>query len=174
MWKLINELDGNLINTFKCSDEPSVEKYFKEDAITNDSTFFTTTKVLLNSDESKVIGYYSLFNEFVMVSDDRKKKFAVPFWGEISNFPSVRLHYLGVSDEYRRQGFGDKLLGMVFSEVVDLTKRSGCMFISVEAINDRAIEFNKKNGFKIYSNRKGKRLPSEKEIMLFKISELIS
>ncbi|MGY4796390.1 GNAT family N-acetyltransferase [Lysinibacillus fusiformis] len=171
-WKYIRELDAKILNTFKCTDEPIVEEYLINEALKNDLELYTTTRVLID-DQSNIIGYYSMYNDIVTVGGDKKRKFDIQHWTSINSFPSVRLHYLGVSDEFRKQGYGKKILKEVLKQTKAIVEMSGCMFITAEAINDNAFKFNEKYGFKKFRNIKGKRIASEPELMLLKLNSLI-
>ena len=169
-WVSLQEIDNDLINTFSCNDEKRVEEYFKNEAKINDNYLLNRTRVLL-SNKNEIIGFYSLYNDLTLIGKKKAKGYGWDIMQDKYNsFPALRLHYLGLNDCYRGKGMGELLLSEVFKEAVILTAKTGCMFITAEAVNDRAIRFNKKFGFKTL---KPQQIKSEPEIMAFRILELL-
>jgi GNAT superfamily N-acetyltransferase len=56
----------------------------------------------------------------------------------------LRIHYLWVSDEYRKQGLGTKII----NKIEELAKEKGCKNIHLDTFEFQAPRFYEKNGFK--------------------------
>lgn len=62
---------------------------------------------------------------------------------------------LAVHPDYRRQGYGSKLLDYVIAKAKDFNARSRRIELEVREDNLGAISFYKKNGFEMDGRRKG-------------------
>lgn len=166
----VSEIGPSVIEQFRCTDETRVEHYLKNEAIMNENHHYTRTKLIVKDGE--VIGYFSLFNEMVEIG---RKKATKNGWyimqDSYNTFPAVRLHYLGVEDTYRNQGYGKIVLAEAMKLVLEITKHSGCMFIVVQVINNNAIGFFEAMGFETLVKKK---LESEIQVMALKLSDIIS
>ncbi|MCQ6563837.1 GNAT family N-acetyltransferase [Paenibacillus mendelii] len=58
----------------------------------------------------------------------------------------LEVHYLFVNEEYRKSGYGSKLL----SEVEQIAKEKKCDFIKLETLSFQALDFYVKQGFEVF------------------------
>src|SRR5699024_9262582 len=58
----------------------------------------------------------------------------------VKEIPAVRLHYIGVDDRYKGQGYGDILMSSVLVNCIKIAQISGCPLITVES-TESAREF---------------------------------
>ena len=61
-------------------------------------------------------------------------------------FPSVRIHAIGVDDQYQKKMYGKALLGVATAYCLDIAETAGCTFINLEATKDSQ-GFYEKYGF---------------------------
>lgn len=66
-------------------------------------------------------------------------------------FPAVHLSFLGVHDEYRRQGLGEFLLMDVFTRVANISEHAGFYALTLQSLDDDSTAFYKSLGFAAYS-----------------------
>ena len=173
-WVSIQHVNDEIINNFSCSDEPDVEEFFKRQAKFYDSELLAKTQVLL--DNQIVVGFFTLFNEDVMIGVKKAKNMELNLFRDgFNHFPAVRLHYLGVDDTYRKKGYGKKAIGQVFWIIEKIAKQSGCSFITVEASNRNIVEFNTHFGFKMLKEEPRRKI-GKKDIqhMIFRVRDLLN
>lgn len=139
---------GNVGDTanFRCSDEPIVEEFLKEDALELQEQDMVVTK-LVYSLQGNLLGYYSLFASNIPKLG--RDKIAKEGWDVPQNekyYPSIRLHYLGVDERVRGKGVGTQIWLSALNDIVEIKRLVGCSFITVESLNS-AIGFYEKLGF---------------------------
>ncbi|WP_433945347.1 GNAT family N-acetyltransferase [Paenibacillus sp. SN-8-1] len=150
-------------------DEQSVEMFLKEKALKLHDLQTAVTRLYF-SDE-KLVGFFTLHNDSISLSVaaierlESEYKWTFPKDEDIYNFPSIKLHYLGVDSKHRNQGYGKYLINEVLHIASEIASMTGCLFITVEALKS-SIDFYRKLGFKWISET------PEFAIMVFKISEL--
>lgn len=97
-----------------------------------------------------VIGYYALqvgsdsVNELPRQHKDNYLKTYVAF-------PAVSLSFVGVSQEYRRQGLGSYLLMDAFTKVAMISSFAGFYALTLQSLDDDSTAFYSSLGFSIYS-----------------------
>lgn len=152
------------ISSFDCALD-RVNNFFRYDALIMHEKNMANTKLFFNEDD-ELVGYITLFNDtFRRIN---KQKLLKEKWDiDIADFyPAIRLHFMGVNKNYQGLGIGYTMLMEVFEICIEVSKKSGCTFLSVESF-ESSLEFYVNNGFR----NMGKR--GELYNMLFKIDELI-
>ncbi|WP_400243750.1 hypothetical protein AB3U99_21330 [Niallia sp. JL1B1071] len=187
----ITDVDRVLIENFSCilneydsgqgelrKDHEKNDLFLKEEALLHHNNQLVRTYLLLNEDKNKVIGFFSLYNEEIAISNGQKKSFK--FKGSIiyqsmgnDVYPAIRLHQFAMDREYqgrryREQKYSAYLIGYVFENVRQVAEKSGCMFIGLEA-TDNAISFYEYYDFKILKKTNGHTLP----YLIFKVADLL-
>lgn len=161
----LHECPTHILQTFVCSDEPDLETFLKEEAVT--LHFLNTAITRLYFDEQhNLIGYFTLFNDMVHIFKSQRTKFGWTLPKGYNYFPAIRLHYLGVDERFRKKGYGRYLLIEALRTCYDLSKDSGCNFITAESLKS-AVSFYEKYGFKTI-----KRESNKYDNMVFKLSDL--
>jgi GNAT superfamily N-acetyltransferase len=145
--KLINirEIDPESLKTYSCSIEGRVQSFIRETALYSDLRHITRTQLLLDENEN-VIGYFTLFNTEVRILRNQKEKLNVGAIPYLLDFPAIRLHYLGISDRYKRQGYGSALMKEIFLTTLRIAEVSGLIFLVIESTL-AAEDFYKNFGF---------------------------
>lgn len=143
--------------SFDCGNTDLNDFLFNDSKIYLKYLRYTTT--LLETD-NQIIAYYSLANDLLNISDrqdfaDEMKdsKIDFDFWERFLNqkmYPAAKIGRLAVDKKYQDQGIGTFLIQSLVQSFIKKNK-TGCQFITVDAINDntqRTIKFYEKNGFK--------------------------
>ena len=142
---------GESISSFDCGDEDL------NDFILNESQLYRQARlavsyVIENRVTKQVVGFFSLANDRVSVSDFenktefnrfRKKRFINE--KRIKSYPAVKIGRLGVDISVKGQSLGTFILDFIKSYFV-IENISGCRFITVDAYVD-ALQFYLKNNF---------------------------
>lgn len=135
------------------------------DFLFNDSKVYLkhlryTTTLLETADQ--IVAYYSLANDLLTISDrqdfademeDCKDKIDFEFWERFLNqkmYPAAKIGRLAVDTNFQSIGIGTFLIQSLVQSFITKNK-TGCQFITVDAINDKAqrtIRFYERNGFK--------------------------
>jgi hypothetical protein len=186
----ITDVDKEVIENFDCalpkysqyqvdlkSDHEKINHFLKEEALTHHLNYFARTYLLVNEEFNEVIGFFSLYNEELKISNGQKRSFKFKgttfYKGESTDvFPAVRLHQFALDTkyqgkEYHGQKYSDILLGYVFESVTFVAERSGCMFIGLEA-TDNSVPFYESYEFKTLRKKNRKILP----YLIFKVADL--
>jgi predicted N-acetyltransferase YhbS len=66
------------------------------------------------------------------------------------SFPAVKIGILAVGKDFQKQGIGSSLLDALIYTFINQSNKTGCMFVTVDAVKD-AIEFYSKNNFRFLS-----------------------
>lgn len=135
----------NVIEKFDCSDEPNVEIFLKEYALEYQQTGSAVTRLYFDY-EDNLIGYFTLFNDVVLIDDYYKQIHNWNLPEDIYVFPSVRIHFLGVDKKYRNKGYGRYLLVEAATIAYEISQKSGCNFLIANALPS-AKKFYEKHRF---------------------------
>ncbi|MFC3883764.1 GNAT family N-acetyltransferase [Bacillus songklensis] len=143
---LLTEDHYEVIQTFKCGDESSVETFLKEEALSLQRYNMAITRLFFDGNQN-LVGYFTVFNDMLQrIGRDKRKKLN---WDLISAdfYPAIRIHYLGVDERYRGQGNGTTIMLSAIDLCHQTSKISGCSFITIEAL-DSSVEFYRRFDFK--------------------------
>ncbi|PAK42651.1 hypothetical protein CHI08_08800 [Peribacillus simplex] len=188
----ITDVDKEIIENFSCLftkytldqkelriDHEKIDSFLKEEALSHHFNQLVRTYLLLNDRKDKVIGFFSLYNEEIAISNGQKKSFkfkGIVLYQSMGSdvYPAVRLHQFAIDKEYQGKKFGGKkysdyLIGLVFETVRQVAEKSGCMFIGLEA-TDNSTRFYESYDFKTLRKKNGKNLP----YFIFKVADLLA
>lgn len=139
------------VSSFDCGDEDL------NDFILNESQLYRKAKlavsyVIEDKATMKVVGFFSLANDRVSVSDFenktefnrfRKKRFVND--KRMKSYPAAKICRLGIDVSVKGMSLGTFILDFIKSYFV-IDNKTGCRFLTVDAYVN-AIPFYKKNGF---------------------------
>jgi ribosomal protein S18 acetylase RimI-like enzyme len=97
-----------------------------------------------------VIGYYALqvgTDSVADLPDANKDNYLKTYVA----FPAVHLHFLGVDENYHRQGLGEYLLMDFFSKVSHISDYVGFYALTLQSLDDESTAFYTSLNFTIYS-----------------------
>ena len=139
------------VKSFNCGDNDL------NDFLLNRSNSFrkallAVTYVFENIESKEIIGYFSLANDRVSLTDFENKTEFNRFrrnrfinGKRMKSYPSVKICRLGINKDFHGQGIGSMLLNFIKSYFLEENK-TGCRFITVDAYNN-AIPFYQNNDF---------------------------
>ncbi|MDE5586156.1 MAG: GNAT family N-acetyltransferase [Muribaculaceae bacterium] len=139
------------ISDFNCGDEDL------NDFILNESQLYTKARlavsyVIQKVDNKQVVGFFSLANDRVSISDFesktefnkfRKKRFVNE--KRIKSYPAVKICRLAIDESAKGMSLGTFILDFIKTYFV-VDNKTGCRFITVDAYSN-AIPFYLKNKF---------------------------
>ena len=149
-----------MFKSFDCGNTDLNDFLFNDSKVYLKHLRYTTT--LLETD-NQIIAYYSLANDLLSISDRQdfademegsKDKIDFNFWERFLNqkmYPAAKIGRLAVDKAFQDQGIGTMLIQSLVQSFIKKNK-TGCQFITVDAINDdaqRTIKFYEDNGFKL-------------------------
>lgn len=158
--KLIQLSKEHEFKSFDCGNSDLNDFLFNDSKIYLKHLRYTTT---LLETENQIIAYYSLANDLLSIFDrqdfademeDCKNKIDFDFWERFLNqkmYPAAKIGRLAVDKTFQDQGIGTFLIRSLVQSFIKKNK-TGCQFITVDAINDntqRTIKFYENNGFKM-------------------------
>ena len=139
------------VKSFDCGDNDL------NDFLLNRSNSFrkallAVTYVFENIESKEIIGYFSLANDRVSLTDfenktefNRFRKSRFINEKRIRSYPAVKICRLGINEDFHNKGIGSILLNFIKSYFIENNK-TGCRFITVDAYN-KAIPFYQNNDF---------------------------
>lgn len=139
------------VGAFDCGDEDL------NDFILNESVLYRQTRlavsyVIETRDSHKVVGFFSLANDRVSISDFenktefnrfRKKRFINE--KRLKSYPAAKICRLGIDVSAKGQSLGTFILDFIKSYFV-IDNKTGCRFLTVDAYSD-TVPFYLKNNF---------------------------
>ena len=140
-----------MVKSFNCGDDDL------NDFLLNRSNSFrkallAVTYVFENIESKEIIGYFSLANDRVSLTDFENKTEFNRFrrnrfvnGKRMKSYPSVKICRLGINKDFHGKGIGSMLLNFIKSYFLEENK-TGCRFITVDAYNN-AIPFYQNNDF---------------------------
>ncbi|MDM5339679.1 GNAT family N-acetyltransferase [Fictibacillus enclensis] len=163
----ISEEHREKVELFTCSDEESVGEFLKENALKLHMCNTASTRLFFDQQDN-LIGYFTLFTDQVLVPKNLKQKHNWEVFSLVGKpmYPAIRLHYMGVDENFRSKGYGKILLYFALDICKEVAENVGCNFVSIEALNS-AVPFYIKHGFYKLNKNNNKFVN-----MIFKIDEL--
>ena len=142
---------GERINSFNCGDD-DLNDFILNESHHYQKALLSVTYVYEHIDSGEIIGYFTLANDRVSLTDfesktefNRFRKSRFVNEKRIKSYPSVKICRLGIKKDYHGKGIGSILLYFIKSYFLEDNK-SGCRFITVDAYHD-AIPFYQNNDF---------------------------
>lgn len=161
----LDTINLNLINSFGCESQDNfINEFLSTMAEYKHNQNMVKTHVLLNKDNTRIIGYFSLFLDHITVGKNHKQQQNWDFTEQ--HFPSIRIQALGVDDEYQKKGYGEFLLATAMAYCLDIAQTAGCTFINLQS-HPNSITFYERFGF-VKAGKKGTKLT----IMLIRIEDI--
>lgn len=142
---------------FDCGNE-LLNNYIQKQAKQDVSRDLSACYILNETEEKRVIGYYTLSSNSISRSDfpeDLILKLP-PSYG---NIPTVLLGRLAIDNADKGKGLGEILLMDALTRCVDISKSLGILAIIVDPIDERAITFYESYGFILIPSNKKMFLP---------------
>lgn len=185
--KQITDVDRKLIEGFSClfseyssdelrKDHERIDFFIKEEATAHHLNQFVRTYLLLNEHEDKVIGFFSLYNDEIQFSNNKRKSLTLRgftlYLPDINVYPSIRLHQFAINSDfqgksYKGNRYSDYLMGHVLATVKEVADLSGCMFIGLECTVN-ATKFYESYNFIELTKKDMSKLP----FLIFKVADL--
>ncbi len=138
-------------NEFDCGKRPLIDYLAK--IAKQDVTKGVAVCYILEGEENKVIGYFTLSSGSISKEEIPEKGFKKLPW--YSNIPFAIIGRLAVDKHNQRMGFGDYLLVEAFTEILKVSEVLGIAGVFVDPLDDAAINFYQKFGFiKLNSSEK--------------------
>lgn len=141
----------NLLYSFSCKNNQSVEHFIRYKAINNELNDFTRTNLVFNG-ENDLIGFFSItlksFNFDEYVSKSIRQEVARNKHSE--SFNSILIAQLGKNDNYKNEIQGSELLGLALDVCLKIYGIIGLRIASVEyEPSDFLMNFYTTNGFRL-------------------------
>ncbi|MCD8313855.1 MAG: GNAT family N-acetyltransferase [Bacteroidales bacterium] len=152
---LIHQMEPEeVVSHFDCGDANLNDFLIRDSTDFREELMAVTYVMAANDDPDKIIGFCSLANDHVALSDfaDRNlynrfnRKHKIPNNKRLETYPAVKVCRIGIDRSMRQRGAGTKLLDFVKS-IFTFYPNAGCRFVTVDAYKN-AIPFYEKNGFR--------------------------
>jgi ribosomal protein S18 acetylase RimI-like enzyme len=135
------------------SGQPSLDDWFRRRASQDEKRNVARVFVALD-DKRGVIGFYSL-SSFTLALDELPEPMArkLPRYDAI---PAALIGRLARDEQVRGQGIGELLLADAVRRILGASRSLAVFAIVVDAIDDRAVTFYEKFGFRRFPTRPGR------------------
>jgi len=139
------------VKSFDCGDD-ELNDFLLNEAAPYRKYLLAVTYVFENVETKEIVGYFSLANDKISLTDFlnktefnrfRKQRFVNK--KRIKSYPAVKICRLGVSETFHGKGVGTILLDFIKSYFI-IENKTGCRFITVDAYSN-AIPFYNNNDF---------------------------
>lgn len=126
---------------FDC-EEQSLNNYIQRYARQASDDDIAQTHVLFDTENKKIISYYSTCNYAV-----QKDSLASWFKVSVKEIPATLIARLAVDKNYKGRGYGGLTLVEALKQIKKMSKLTGIKVIIVDALNEKAVSFYKNFGF---------------------------
>ena len=155
------EVLQQVFSTFCCNKNPDVERFLLEQSINFTKKNQSVTYIVLEAEEGKIIGYFTITIKPITVNGDRfsnavKRKLARVSEQDAENgFYSLSAYLIAQLGKNFKDGAnekisGEQLLELAVEKIKELQYMAGGMVIFLEAENNEKLMqfYEEKNGFK--------------------------
>ena len=151
-WVLEKITDRTVCDSFDCGDG-DLNEYFHKDVILYRKLLLTESYYLHLTKQPEIAMALVDFCNDTINLEKIKGKIEVPQGKPQRYWPAVKVTRLGVTKDLQRQNVGTKILNMV-KEIFITDNRTGCRFVTVDALKDKGIiNFYQNAGFEIYPSK---------------------
>lgn len=142
---------GETVSSFDCGDD-DLNDFILNEAVQYREARLAVTYVIEIKDTDRVVGFFSLANDRISISDFenktefnrfRKRRFVNE--KRLKSYPAAKICRLGIDTIARGQSLGTFILDFIKSYFV-IDNKTGCRFLTVDAYM-KAVPFYLKNNF---------------------------
>jgi hypothetical protein len=139
------------LKKFKCCDG-QMEHFLVKEAYYYHIIGEGVTKLVINSDTSEIIGYYTLKCDSIKIEDLEMREDSI-------YIPCIEISRIAVVANLQRGSagihIGTHLMGYIINSVTkNIASQTGCRFITLHAIKDKAQWYNRDFGFEQIEDEK--------------------
>lgn len=136
-------------STFECGVE-SLDRYLRKTANQDLKKKIATVFVLVDSPNDNIIAYYTLSSYTVEITElDNSLVKRLPRYPLL---PATLLGRLAVDKNYRGQRLGELMLVDALKKSLVATEKVASLAVIAEAIDEKAVSFYRKYGFRSFSS----------------------
>ena len=149
IYKLTNE-HLSLAEDFKCGND-EIDKYLKTKALEDLECGNSFTRIIIDKDNSELIGYYSINCSSIVMENSNHKYFSpaieIKMFALCEKYQGIKLSNFDDEDDML---FSDHILCEIIYKIVEITEK----YISATSIIlysvPNAVSFYKRNGFELF------------------------
>ncbi len=128
--------------------------FLKEDALKNKKDSVSKTYLCYHSNQ--LVGYVTLLTDIIRKREVHSDEHIAGYsYGE---YPAIKIARLATDKKYEKRGVGTFLLLAALGMTVDLSKKVGCRFLTVDS-KRQSVGFYEKHGFKLVKKHETKNDP---------------
>jgi predicted GNAT family N-acyltransferase len=146
----LGKVEPSLFSTFSCKINSDLTNFIRSTATNFENRQIARAFVLLNNDESEVVGYFTI--SMKSLSTNGMSKTSIKKIDGVSNsrvcIHSFLIGQLGISDNYAKYKLGTLLLDDAFLKIEMAHDLVAGRYVLVDAVNhEKVIKFYKEAGF---------------------------
>lgn len=137
----------DLFEKFSTQEPDYIESFIKNELNSYEGNHLVHTKVLIDEEADKIVGFFSLTTKTVKLSRSYKTKHSFVKNEKLSEYPAIDINYLAVDSSYQSRGLGRTLMQLAFEAILETVHEYvGASVVTLTSL-DSAIGFYNKIGF---------------------------
>lgn len=143
----ITEIEAGLTAGFDCG-KPNLNDFLHQQALLLHQARLSFTSVLFHRDYEGIVGFFTLANDAIPLSDSEKFDLGLNIEVVLQSFPAVKICRLGIALPLQRDGVGSALMNLLLGDILAGDTFSASRLVVVDADPDeKVIKYYEKNGF---------------------------
>lgn len=130
--------DKEKLKDFNCQ-TPVIDKFLHNDALKSDGLGYTSTTIIVNSND-EIVGFYTL--------NMATETFKVDDGHGVYDTPYVNLAYLAVDYKHCEKGYGRRIVKHIYRKLSSVFLIIGFPYVYVNALTE-SVDFYKRVGFEM-------------------------
>lgn len=91
----------DLLETYECSKTTNLKEYLLNDAKRDSEARYSSTKVFVDVNNRRVIGFYTIFVGNVKIEKKKTIPLGIKKHSSIKEIPCIKVLYFGISEQYK-------------------------------------------------------------------------
>jgi len=156
---LLSDTTYEFTKNFDCNIK-DLNDFLVDDALNQQKESVNVTYLWVSKKNNDLLGYITLCNDSVHLFGEKKeemKRIGISY----KALPALKICRMAVNKKYAQRKIGTKMVSFAINIALEINKKSGCRFLTLEAKNiptlkedQKPIHFYKKLGFQVIKERK--------------------
>lgn len=143
----VTEVTPTLLGNFRCG-KHHLDQFLSGTATSYHQSRLGLTTVVVHPDFSGIVGYFTLSNDAVPLSDPEQFDLGLDDIVTLQAFPAVKIGRLAVAESLHGSGVSDAVMGLIVDQVRSEDSMSASRMLVTDADNvSKVIRYYTRNGF---------------------------
>ncbi len=136
-----------LISEFTTQEKELIDGFLKSRLLDYEENHLLNTKLLIDEESNKLVGFFSLSTTTVTLTSNYKRKHNVLRSGTFTEYPALNINYFAIDGSFQKSGIGRELMRKVFEIAIHVSDNLVGFNVLTLTSLDSALDFYKKIGF---------------------------